>query len=47
MVYAIIFVPVAVAIIYSAVLALWLKKQPAGSANMVEIEQSRKDRWRI
>ena len=37
MLYAIIFVPVALAIVYSAVLALWLKKQPAGSADMVEI----------
>ncbi len=40
MLYAIIFVPVALAIVYSAVLALWLKKQPAGSADMVEISKA-------
>ncbi len=38
--YAVIFVPVALAIIYSAVLALWLKRQPAGSADMVEISKA-------
>jgi K(+)-stimulated pyrophosphate-energized sodium pump len=40
MLYAIIFVPIALAIVYSAVLALWLKKQPAGSADMVEISKA-------
>jgi K(+)-stimulated pyrophosphate-energized sodium pump len=40
MLYTIIFVPVALAIIYSAVLALWLKKQPTGSADMVEISKA-------
>ena len=35
-----IFVPVAIAIVYSAWLALWLKKQPAGDAGMVEISKA-------
>jgi K(+)-stimulated pyrophosphate-energized sodium pump len=38
--YTLIFVPVALAIVYSAVLALWLKKQPQGSADMVEISKA-------
>jgi K(+)-stimulated pyrophosphate-energized sodium pump len=38
--YILIFVPVAIAIIYSAFLALWLKKQPAGDAGMVEISKA-------
>ena len=38
--YTLIFVPVAIAIIYSAWLALWLKKQPAGDAKMVEISKA-------
>ena len=38
--YTLIFVPVAIAIIYSAWLALWLKKQPAGDAEMVEISKA-------
>ena len=40
MTYLLIFVPVAIAIIYSAWLALWLKKQPAGDAGMVEISKA-------
>lgn len=38
--YAVIFIPVVLAIIYSAILALWLKRQPAGSAEMVEISKA-------
>jgi K(+)-stimulated pyrophosphate-energized sodium pump len=40
MTYLLIFVPVAIAIIYSVWLALWLKKQPAGDAGMVEISKA-------
>lgn len=40
MTYSLIFVPVAIAILYSAWLALWLKKQPAGSADMVAISKA-------
>jgi len=40
MTYTLIFVPVAIAIIYSAWLALWLKKQAAGDAGMVEISKA-------
>jgi K(+)-stimulated pyrophosphate-energized sodium pump len=40
MLYTLIFVPVAIAIIYSAYLALWLKKQAAGDAGMVEISKA-------
>ncbi|MGD1002974.1 MAG: sodium-translocating pyrophosphatase [Minisyncoccia bacterium] len=40
MTYLLIFVPVAIAIIYSAWLALWLKKQPAGDVGMVEISKA-------
>jgi len=40
MLYTLIFVPVALAIIYSVYLTLWLKKQPKGSADMVEISKA-------
>ncbi|MCL4405416.1 MAG: sodium-translocating pyrophosphatase [Patescibacteria group bacterium] len=36
----IIFVPIALAIIYSVALAVWLKRQPSGSADMVEISKA-------
>src|SRR3989344_2447114 len=35
-----VFAPVAVAILYSAYIILWLKKQPAGNAKMQEISKA-------
>jgi K(+)-stimulated pyrophosphate-energized sodium pump len=38
--YLIIFAPVALAVIYSLFLSLWLKKQPSGDSQMIEISKA-------